>query len=218
MPHLYTDRRGCFRNMGWNSSLAAKRSVNSRTNSGPAPCSGSSNDKPPTCVSGCEKKHRVVGHHIRSMHPLHPLPSDQEGFCWCLSSASQEHRRPADFGMTTHVVRSGRGCNVRVGEVVWLKVLVAAWVCDLSNIVGLGCGVGRQTDDVNVVIGQAHFIEAVEDCTRMVGVGPSLRTGLALRLPGPGWFDIPATMAFGQLATRTAPWPSRPGIISDLLT
>lgn len=35
-------------------------------------------------------------------------------------------------------------------------------------------------DDVNVVIGQAHFIKAVEDLHEaMVGVSPSLRFGLA---------------------------------------
>lgn len=42
-------------------------------------------------------------------------------------------------------------------------------------------------DDVNVVIGQAHFIKAVEDLHEaMVGVSPSLRFGLAFaRLPAP---------------------------------
>ena len=45
---------GCFRKVGWNSSLATRASVNSRTNSGPAPSGGSNNDKPPTCM-GCSR-------------------------------------------------------------------------------------------------------------------------------------------------------------------
>lgn len=71
-------------------------------------------------------------------------------------------------------------------------------------------------DDVNVVIGQAHFIKAVEDLHEaMVGVSPSLRFGLAFaRLPGPGWFDIPATMATWSNSRPALRWPSRPGIAS----
>ena len=45
---------GCLRNVGWNSSLATMASVNSRTNSGPAPSGGSNNDRPPTCM-GCSR-------------------------------------------------------------------------------------------------------------------------------------------------------------------
>lgn len=62
-------------------------------------------------------------------------------------------------------------------------------------------------DDVNVVIGQAHFIKAVEDLHEaMVGVSPSLRFGLAFcEASGPRL--VRRTGNDGdlvELATRTA--------------
>lgn len=69
-------------------------------------------------------------------------------------------------------------------------------------------------DDVNVVIGQAHFIKAVEDLHEaMVGVSHGSGSPFA-RLPGPGWFDIPATMAIWSNSRPALRWPSRPGIAS----
>lgn len=62
-------------------------------------------------------------------------------------------------------------------------------------------------DDVNVVIGQAHFIKAVEDLHEaMVGVSPSLRFGLAFcEASGPGLVRHTGNDGdLVELATRTA--------------
>lgn len=62
-------------------------------------------------------------------------------------------------------------------------------------------------DDVNVVIGQAHFIKAVEDLHEaMVGVSPSLRFGLAFcEASGPRLVRHTGNDGdLVELATRTA--------------
>lgn len=56
---------------------------------------------------------------------------------------------------------------------------VAAWVVTTGSLSWDVVSVDKP-DDVNVVIGQAHFIKTVEDLHEaMVGVGPSLPFGLA---------------------------------------
>lgn len=71
-------------------------------------------------------------------------------------------------------------------------------------------------DDVNVVIGQAHFIKAVEDLHEaMVGVSPSLRFGLAFcEASGPRLVRHTGTMAIWSNSRPALRWPSRPGIAS----
>ena len=51
-------------------------------------------------------------------------------------------------------------------------------------------------DDLNVVIGQAHFIKTVEDLHEvLIGVGATLRFGLpSAKPPDPGWFAVAATI------------------------
>lgn len=72
-------------------------------------------------------------------------------------------------------------------------------------------------DDVNVVIGQAHFIKAVEDLHEaMVGVSPSLRFGLAFcEASGPRLVRHTGNaMAIWSNSRPALRWPSRPGIAS----
>lgn len=59
-------------------------------------------------------------------------------------------------------------------------------------------------DDVNVVIGQAHFIKAVEDLHEaMVGVSPSLRFGLAFcEASGPQLLQAAAPSLDGGVLRR----------------
>ena len=99
-------------------------------------------------------------------------------------------------------VEAGRGC----------RVPVAACVCDHDDVF-LDVVPVDKPDDVNVVIGQAHFIKTVEDLhAAMVGVSSSLRFGLpSARPPGHGWFAAPAMILNWSSSRPAMRRPSPPG-------